>query len=623
MKRKLELVTRLSVFLLFFSGIFGLNLTSQAQEIFVSPLAGDDLHDGTKQNPLATLSEAQKRAYQMATDKTSEVIVWLQEGTYQISNPLLFESVSATNSVFSLHFKALPGTHPVVSGGIQLSGWIKKSDGLWEVQLPKPDGKTLQPRELFIGKQRAKRARFPSEGYLRIKQAGPDRRTSFFFEEYDFPVPNSLDDVELVVLHDWSISRNPVKEINGEKNQLITNDSIGAKNPAFFNLDHWEPNPRYFLENAVEFMDEDYEWVFDSGHNKIIAKFPDHINPNQTKTTIPLAEVLVVFQGSKNHPVKNIHFEGIAFCYSAWNIPDDGYCGIQACHFDPRPQSGGWSVVPAAITANWAENCSFVNCIVENTGGSGIWLGTGCKNNTVSNSVFTGISGNGIMIGEGRDREIDGEKWYKTAPEQVALGNSILNCKVKDCGTQFYGAVGIWCGLTAETTIRGNEIYDLPYTGISVGWMWSPEPTPCRENTIDGNHIHHIMNILSDGGGIYMLGLQPGSRIINNHIHDVKINAGRAESNGMFLDEGTTDVVVANNLIYSIAKSPLRFHKATTNLVKDNYLFCQNENPPIRYNSTREELIQKVDNIVFSDKDTNYLSELNKAILIWKNSEKK
>jgi hypothetical protein len=153
--------------------------------------------------------------------------------------------------------------------------------------------------------------------------------------------------------------------------------------------------------------------------------------------------------------------------------------------------------------------------------------------------------------------------------------------------------------------------------------MWSPEPTPCRENTIDGNHIHHIMNILSDGGGIYMLGLQPGSRIINNHIHDVKINAGRAESNGMFLDEGTTDVVVANNLIYSIAKSPLRFHKATTNLVKDNYLFCQNENPPIRYNSTREELIQKVDNIVFSDKDTNYLSELNKAILIWKNSEKK
>ena len=90
MKQKLKSGTRVSAFILFFSGIFGMNLFSQAQEIFVSPLVGNDLHEGTKQNPLATLSEAQKRAYQMATDKTSEVIVWLQEGTYQISNPLLF-----------------------------------------------------------------------------------------------------------------------------------------------------------------------------------------------------------------------------------------------------------------------------------------------------------------------------------------------------------------------------------------------------------------------------------------------------------------------------------------------------------------------------------------------------
>ena len=73
-----------------------------------------------------------------------------------------------------------------------------------------------------------------------------------------------------------------------------------------------------------------------------------------------------------------------------------------------------------------------------------------------------------------------------------------------------------------------------------------------------------------------MLGLQPGSQLINNNIHDVKINAGRAESNGMFLDEGTTNVLVANNLIYNIAKSPLRFHKATTNLVKGNRITSYN-----------------------------------------------
>jgi hypothetical protein len=252
-----------------------------------------------------------------------------------------------------------------------------------------------------------------------------------------------------------------------------------------------------------------------------------------------------------------------------------------------------------------------------NLGGSAITLGTGCRNCTISNSLIADVSGNGIMIGEGRDREVDGDKWWKSAPLQAAHGNTIENCIITACGKQFYGAVGIWCGLTSETIIRNNDVYDMPYTGISVGWMWSPEPTPCRNNVIEGNHIHHIMQVLSDGGGIYMLGLQPGSRITGNRIHDVSLNIGRAESNGMFLDEGTTDVVVDGNLIYAVAKSPLRFHKATTNLVEKNRLFCSVENPPIRYNNTKEEDIQKVDNTIFTGSVEGFSEELRNAVAEW------
>lgn len=114
-----------------------------------------------------------------------------------------------------------------------------------------------------------------------------------------------------------------------------------------------------------------------------------------------------------------------------------------------------------------------------------------------------------------------------------------------------------------------------------------------------------------------MLGLQPGSQIRGNRIHDVSVNAGRAESNGMFLDEGTTDVEVVDNLIYNIAKSPLRFHKATTNLVKDNYLFCKDGVPPVRYNNTKEEDIKKVGNRIFTEKYPDFKIELDKAIMCW------
>jgi hypothetical protein len=597
--------------------ILGVIFTACSRDIYVSPNGKDD-SQGTKKNPLQSVQMAKKLAVEMLeSGKQKEVTVWLGDGNYPVTEPLVFEPLKSAGINSKLVFKAEKDSKPVISGGVQITGWEKNSEGFWEAHLPEKLKESTDFRELFIDGKRATRARFPNEGYLNVKKVGVDRRTNFFFEKDDFPIPENVKDVELVLMHDWSISRIAVKEIKADENQLFAVDSIGAKNPEFFNLDNWEPNPRYFLENAPEFLDADFEWIFLSSEKKFLLKLPENTTMDNLQIFIPFSEGLISIAGNESQSVKNIHFEGITFQYSKWEIPELGYCGVQACHFDPRPSSGGWAVVPAAVYSEWGENILFTNCAFKNLGGSGVWFGTASKNCKVINSELVDISGNGIMIGEGQDRVVNGEPWWQSAPEQVALANTIENCTVTECGKQFYGAVGIWCGLTAETVIKNNKVFNLPYTGVSVGWMWSPVPTPCRQNIIDGNHIHHIMNILSDGGGIYMLGLQPGSKILNNHIHDVQINAGRAESNGMFLDEGITDVVVENNLIYNIAKSPLRFHKATTNLVKSNYLFCANQNPPIRYNATKEEDIQKVDNKVFNEGEGNYLEELEKAILMW------
>ncbi len=330
----------------------------------------------------------------------------------------------------------------------------------------------------------------------------------------------------------------------------------------------------------------------------------------------------MVIEGSEQRKVRNIRFEGITFSHCSWLIPEKGYAGIQACHFDSRPAAGGWSVVPAAIYVKWAENCTFTRCTFTQLGGSAIWLSAGCNDCAITDSHFEDISGNAVMVGDGKDRQVDGKVWWQTAPEQTARGNSIINNTITAIGKQFYGAVGIWCGFTAETVISGNHLYNLPYTGISVGWEWSPIPTPCRDNHLTSNHIHHIMQTLSDGGGIYMLGLQPGSTISGNLIHDVTVNVGRAESNGMFLDEGATDLIISDNIIYNIAKSPLRFHRATTNLVKDNILSCGDDIPPVRYNNTREEDITLENNQVLQDSDPDDRIILEEAISQWHNSRR-
>ncbi len=596
---RVVLLKRLFLVLLF---LLSLEVVYSA-DFYVSP-SGSDNNPGSREKPFAGMERTMLAVQNFFSENTTgNCTVWLDNGKYTLSNPIVLSSADLDISAGKLVFKALPGAKPVITGGVKISGWEKLPEGMWKAKIPEMPVSGYSFRELFVNSQPAVRARFPNTGYLRVKKVGDDRRTHFFFAEGDFPVPEKVGQTELVLLHDWSISRIPVKEIDASESRLTAVDSIGARSPAFFNLDHWEPHPRYFLENDLRFLDEDYEWYFDREKETVYIKLPEALNPEDQEITFPVSEGLIILKGSEDRRIANIHFQGITFEHSAWEIPGKGYCGVQACHFDPRPDKGSWAVVPAAVHAEWADNCSFEGCSFKNLGGSGLWLGKGSRNCSVLNSSFENISGNGIMIGEGRDREINGEKWWKAAPRQAAVGNTIENCNITTCGRQFYGAVGIWCGLTAETTIRNNEIADLPYTGISVGWMWSPEPTPCRNNTIERNHIHHIMQTLSDGGGIYMLGLQPGSTISGNRIHDVRLNVGRAESNGMFLDEGTTDVVVSNNLIYAIAKSPLRFHRATVNLVENNYLFCGGDNPPIRYNNTKEDDIKKVNNKVFSEAD--------------------
>ncbi len=161
-----------------------------------------------------------------------------------------------------------------------------------------------------------------------------------------------------------------------------------------------------------------------------------------------------------------------------------------------------------------------------------------------------------------------------------------VSCHVSRCGQILLGSVGIWVGIARDTRIENNEISELPYSGISVGWRWDAEPSGSAGNQIVDNHIHHVMQELSDGAGIYTLGLQPGTVLSGNRIHDIPLNASRAESNGIFMDEGSTSIVVEGNSIWRIARSPIRFHKAGCNVIRGNRLFVDPGVELFTFNST-------------------------------------
>lgn len=600
--------------ILILSGVFNLNscASEDLTEIYVSP-EGNDQANGRRSHPVATL----QRAAELARAKAGQapVTIWLGDGVYHLTTPLSLGVEDSGAPEATVSWRAMPGANPVISGGIQIKGWQEEENGRWSA--PLPENVSDDFRSFYVNDRRAVRARFPNEGFLRISKAGEDDRTNFFFEENDFPEVQDARSLELVLLHDWSISRVGVRAIDWKDRRLFAADTIGALSPSFFTLTNWEAQPRYYLENAPEFLDQPGEWYLDAGARRIYyLPLPDE-KIDQVEAIVPLASKLLTIRGDLNQRTYAgfIEFEGIAFEHTDWPLPPGGYCGIQACMFDNRTGDiDGWNKVPAAIELDLTQRVVFKNCVVRHTGGSGIWIRQAGRENVVEGCRLYDISGNGVNIGEGQNRLVDGIPWWRSQPEQVCQGTRIANCLVEDCGVQFYGAVGIWGGLVAQTTIDHNEVRNLPYTGVSVGWMWDTIPTPCRANTISNNHIHHVMNILSDGGGIYNLGLQPGSRITGNLIHDVSVNAGRAESNGMFLDEGIKDVVVENNVIYNIARSPLRFHRASTNIVRSNVLVCGDGVPPIRYNRTREEDIRQEENVVLSQSLASDMERLRSLI---------
>lgn len=571
-----------------FVGFLTLSLVL-AKEIHVMP-TGNDSSPGTAQQPIRSLSKAQEMARRSQDAHTT---VYLHPGRWFLESPLTFDHRDSNQT-----WQAGVTDTVILSGGVVLTNWSETPEGLWKTTVPEKIQSAGEIRELFFDHERQTRARTPNEGYYRIEKAMEDKRSGFTFAQGDLTPVDDLDEVEMVFLHDWSITRVGVASIDPEERLLKTTHPIGA-NARHYAIDWFEPHPRYYLENSLQYLDRPGEWVYQSESGTLYYK-PREGQTLNRDFVVPLATRLLEVNGTQDQPVQNLHFKGLRFAFCNWQIPANGYAEGQANYHEPRTDESGIlrEIIPAALQFKWAQRCSIQNTKVAHLGGGGIWIGAGSRDCLVKDCEVFDVSGNGILVGEDRGRLVQENPWWQQVPDQAATGNRVEDCRIHDCGRQFFGAVGIWVGLTQKTQILRNEIFNLPYTGVSLGWMWNPTPTPNGNNRVAYNHIHHIMQILSDGGGIYTLGRQPGTVLEHNTIHDIAINLGRAESNGMFLDEGTTEIVVRNNTIYNLDRAPLRFHRAGENLVKDNLLVVRDDVPHIRFNNTPEENIHQSGNVI-------------------------
>lgn len=478
-------------------------------DFYVAPNGNDD-NPGTESAPFATLWRARGAVrYKIAAGLGANVTVLIREGTYQLDAPLTFGPADSGTEKHSITYAAYPDEKVVISGGRRITGWKRGAGNLWTVELPDVKAGNWYFRQLFVNGRRAIRARTPN-----LDDASPYAPMAQLQKLVMERKWQNLPDMESVGLNSWEITR-----------------VYGGLAPSLWG----------YLENAIEMLDRPQEWYLDRRTGTLYYWSPADLDMTSAEVVAPALTRLMEVKGTADRPVRNLHFRGLQFAYADWLLPAKGYAGVQACFF----KSGSERIerVDEAIRWEFTELCSLTDSQIAHVGGGGLSLRRGCSHNIIQGNIVNDIGANGIMVGEMSD-----------VPSETPRNNRIANNHIYRCGVDYPGAVGLWVGFTDGTVVAHNLLHDLPYTGISVGWRWDATPTSCKNNRIEYNHVYDVMKLLSDGGGIYLLGFQPGTVLRGNVVHDVKRSdvASGGSCNGIYLDDGSKGYLIEGNVVYGV-----------------------------------------------------------------------
>ncbi|MEN6521919.1 MAG: right-handed parallel beta-helix repeat-containing protein [Armatimonadota bacterium] len=548
-------------------------------KFYVSPV-GDDSCSGMipvpsadgSDGPFATPAAARDAIRCYSVEKKGldrPVTVFIQQGVYELDNTLAFGPEDSGTEECPIRYVAAKGASPVLSGGRRIENWQETElNGLrcWTAELPDvAEGKWNFTR-LYVDHNARPRPRLPKSGFTRFTgidghedsgfnwTEGPD---SANFAPGDIRKWKNWEDVEIISYQLWFDTHHRIKDIDEDKCVVYFHaNSLGSLK------DERGEFARYFAENVFEAMDTPGEWYLDRASGRLFYLPLPGESLENTVVTAPRLEKLLLLQGDEaGKRVSHLRFENLTFAHQHWELPKSCTGYIQAAYG-----------VPGALSLEGAEACVLYGCTVTHINGYGIEVLAGSTDNVLAACVVRDAGGGGIKIGNEEiiTRWSVGQIRLSNGGEVPPIATTVIDCTIRDCGHIFPSAIGIWIANSGWNRIIHNHIFNCNYTGISCGWTWGYDQTRTVCNRIEYNHIHHINHkeILSDNGGIYTLGIQPGTTVKSNVIHDISCYGYGAW--GIYPDEGSSEILVENNLVYGTKKNAFFVHYGRDILVRNN-----------------------------------------------------
>lgn len=553
-KRNDSMDTRKTLITSIFAVTIG--LTSYATDLLVKP--------GAYSIEKALQQAREERRLNNATD----ICLRLQEGVYQLNQPITIRPEDNGTRIVA-------DGKVTISGGVSISGW-KKEGKYYVADVPDFNGRPLEFRQLWVNGKKAVRARDVDdfEQMFRIRSVDKANETIYVPAKAVKKIINAK--YPEMVLHEmWCIANLRIKNIK------IQGDSAAVtfhQPESHVHFMHPWPSPMvttdghnsaFYLTNAKELLDSEGEWYLDARASKLYYIPRKGEDMGSAEVIAPAVETLVQVAGTPDEPVKDVTFEGITFSYTTWMRPSvSGHAPLQAGMYmteayklrpkmdrpngDHKLDNQGWVGRPAAaVSLNCAENVSFTKCTFEHNASTGLDYHLYIKGGTVDRCIFRDIGGNGILAGGFSPEGFEAHKPYDPADRRIiCTGLNITNNLITDVTNEDWGCVGIGAGFVRDIRICNNEISDVSYTGISVGWGWNQQPCSMANNLISGNLIYNYAKHMYDTAGIYTLGAQPHSLIEGNVVRDIYTPSYVHDPEHWFYlytDEGSSGITVRNN----------------------------------------------------------------------------
>ncbi len=508
--------------------------------LYVS-ISGNDSNSGTIDSPFATLQKALicDEAYR---NTNRSLTIHLAQGNYYLTKTIDIRK---------------PYTRPIIVigegmdksrliGGTTISGWKKYKDNIFQAQVPHAKANNLQFEQLYVNGHYAQQARTPNQGYIYVQGFDNDKAAFLLsnLKKLTGLTNPQLRSTRFELYEKWDVMNWRPVSISGSHVSFI-------KCP----MKPWnkvQKKTRCVIYNSPTALDTQGEWYFNAQSETLFYIPKAGENINNLDVIIPTINQIIKIDGQKIALISNLSFQNIGFECTSHLTPDEGEGPEQAA-----------AHIESAIEANYAKDLSFINCKVSLTGGYGITLGEQCENCIIQQCLLTELGAGGIKIGTGN----------KSKDLNVTNNNIIDNNIIRHLGKHIPSGVGILVLNARDNKITHNDISDLYYTGISLGWTWgfndNDKYNVAVNNEVSFNRIYNIgQRVLSDLAGIYTLGESAGTVISNNVIFNIR--CADYGGCGIYADEGSSHLVIKNNLVYNCSSCTFQQNYGRDNLITNN-----------------------------------------------------